>query len=894
MKLMLLDGNSLINRAFYGVRLLNAPDGTPTNGVYGFLAILQKLLEEEAPEGLCVAFDRREPTFRHKAYAGYKAQRKPMPEELAVQMPLLKEVLDAMGICRVELAGYEADDLLGTMSRLGSEAGHDCAIVTGDRDSFQLISDGTTVLHVKSRLGQTETIRYTPERFREEYGFEPEKMVDLKALMGDASDNIPGVPGVGEKTAMELLHRFGSLENIYHDLPALEIKPGVRKKLAEGEESARMSFALATIDTHVPMSFDPESARWDKNYQPELYSLFVRLGFSRFIDRLGLKPAPEQTGEAPAVWEGQCTLTQLQCREDVLAAAEAMKNCGSTVCVWAEEPELLALHQSPTPEEGCAWILDGTQYKDNIEQALALLLPPELSKAGHGIKPLLCRLLAAGIAPEGWVFDSALAAYLLDPTAGDYPLDGLCRRECGFVPCQGEAEAPAEEQLSLLEEPKAPEDRALRYGRAASRAAAVACLREALEPKLKEQGMWELYETLELPLTPVLAEMQQVGMAVDETRLLAFGDTLDGEIAGLEAEIYRLAGHEFKIGSPKQLGTVLFEELGLKAGKKTRTGYATDADTLEKLREAHPIVEAVLGWRKASKLKSTYVEGLRRFIGPDGRIHSTFHQTVTATGRLSSADPNLQNLPIRRQQGSEVRRCFVPRPGWVLVDADYSQIELRILAHMADDGAMQEAFASGEDFHTVTASQVFHIPPERVTPQLRSAAKAVNFGIVYGISAWSLADDIHVSNQEAQQYIDAYLERYHGVKDYMERTRREAEEQGYVTTLYGRRRWLPELKSSSFQVRAFGQRAAMNAPIQGTAADVIKLAMVRVYRRLKAEGMQTRLILQVHDELILEAPRDELERACVLLREEMENAALLKTPLKADVSWGGTWYDAKK
>ena len=894
MKLMVLDGNSLINRAFYGVRPLNAPDGTPTNAVYGFVAILQKLLEEEKPDGLCVAFDRREPTFRHKAYDGYKAQRKPMPEELALQLPVLKSVLDAMGILRVELAGYEADDLLGTMCRLGAQAGDACLLVTGDKDSFQLISESTTVLHVKNRMGKTETIRYTPERFREEYGFEPPRIVDLKALMGDPSDNIPGVPGIGEKTAMELLRRWGSMEQVYAHLEELELRPGMRRKLAEGLESARMSYALATIDTNVPMDFHPAETRWTPaDYKPELYALFFRLGFVRFIEKMGLKPTEEDLAGGP-VWEGECHRTELLTEEQVRQAGQALLACGKTAYVRAEaELSLIAVQQSPSEEQAEAYLLDRERYTGDWDRALALLLPPALPKAGHGIKPLLCRLLEAGVPAENWVFDSAIAAYLLDPAAGAYEIDAVCRKYCGFTPCRGE-DAEPEGQLSLLDGPAELPDRAARYARAASRAAAAECLQEVLEKKLRQQGMRELYETIELPLTPVLAQMQQAGMAVDETRLQAFGRALEEEISGWEKEIYRLAGHEFKIGSPKQLGTVLFEEQGLKAGKKTRSGYATDADTLEKRRKDSPLVDAVLRWRKASKLKSTYVEGLSRYIGPDGRIHSTFHQTVTATGRLSSADPNLQNLPVRQQQGSEVRRCFVPREGWLLVDADYSQIELRVLAHMADDAAMQEAFASGEDFHAVTASQVFHIPLELVTPQLRSAAKAVNFGIVYGISAWSLADDIHVSSKEAQQYIDAYLERYHGVRDYMDRVKKEGAKQGYVTTLYGRRRWLPELKSANFQLRSFGQRAAMNAPIQGTAADIIKLAMVRVARRLQREQMRTRLILQVHDELILETPREELERACALLKEEMEGAAQLKTPLVAEVSYGETWYDAKK
>lgn len=889
MKLMVLDGNSLVNRAFYGVRPLNAPDGTPTNAVYGFVAILQKLLEDERPEAICVAFDLKAPTFRHMAYQAYKAQRKPMPEELAVQMPLLKETLDAMGIRRIELEGYEADDLLGTMCRIGEGEGDECVIVTGDKDSFQLITDRTSVLHVKSRMGQTETVRYTPQRFLEEYGFPPARMVDLKALMGDASDNIPGVPGIGEKTALELLHQYGSLEEIYQRLPELEIKPAVRKKLEAGEESARQSFWLATIVRDAPVTFCPADARWDGKPGPALYGLFQRLGFKKFIEKWDLHPSAGQA-EAP-VFEVRCAVAELLTLEEVRRCAEDAGRGGTVYVFFEEDFSRIALFWE-AGEGAVTYLLDRDCFDGDWDEALRTLFRPTLSKAGHGIKPLLCHLLQRGIPAEGWVFDSHLACYLMDPAAGSYDVDDMCVKYCHFRPAPVEEEA-GEAQLSLLEG-EVERDRTARYAYLAARAASVACLEEALTKALTENGMQALYQTVELPLLPVLAEMQQVGVAVDRKRLLEFGVMLDGQMKTFEGVVHELAGHDFNIGSPKQLGTVLFEELGLRAGKKTRTGYSTDADTLEKLREEHPIIPAILEWRKVSKLKSTYVEGLTKMIGADGRIHSTFHQTVTATGRLSSADPNLQNIPIRREDGSEVRKCFVPREGWVLVDADYSQIELRILSHMADDKHMQEAFASGEDFHAVTASQVFGVPLESVTHQMRSAAKAVNFGIVYGISAWSLADDIHVSNKQAQDYIDAYLTRYSGVKAFMDETKKKAAEDGFVTTLYGRKRWLPELKSPNFQIRSFGQRAAMNAPIQGTAADIIKLAMVRVARRLRQEGLKSRLILQVHDELILETPRDETDRACALLKEEMEGAAQLKTRLLAEVSWGETWYDAKK
>ena len=891
MKLMVLDGNSLVNRAFYGVRPLNAPDGTPTNAVFGFLSIVQKLAEEEKPDALCVAFDRREPTFRHKAYAEYKAQRKPMPEELAIQLPLVKELLDDMNIPRCELAGYEADDLLGTLCRRGEEKGWDCALVTGDKDSFQLITDRVTVIHIKSRMGQTETIRYTRARFVEEYGFQPPKMVDLKALMGDASDNIPGVPGIGEKTALDLIHRFGSLKEIYDGLETLDIKPGVRKKLTEGRESAFFSFELATIDRNVPMEVELDSLRWKAgDYRPALYDLFLRLGFSRWIERLGLKPPAEPAAEGEPLFSGECVSETLEDEAAVRAAAEALKAAGTPVYVDGSA-DLLALHQD-RGEEAWGGILDRELYSGDWDAALALLLPPDLPKGGHGVKPLVCTLLEAGVPAENWVCDTAVAAYLLEPTAGDYDLAALCRKYCGFAPWDGKPDE-GEGQLSLLEAPEESRDRAVRHGAALSRASAAAALEEALLPRLRESGMEALYRELELPLMPVLARMQVRGMSIDRGQLLAFGDELRGKLGGLEEQIFALAGERFNLGSPKQLGGILYDKLGLRAGKKTRTGFSTSAETLEKLREAHPIVPLVLEWRKLSKLESTYVEGLDKVIAPDGRVHSTFHQTVTATGRLSSADPNLQNIPIRREEGSPLRRCFGTAPGWVLVDADYSQIELRILAAVSGDAGMQHAFLTGEDIHAVTASQVFHVPLAEVTHQMRSYAKAVNFGIVYGISAWSLADDIHVSTGEAQAFIDAYLEKYPGVKDYMDRVKESAAQLGYAETLYGRRRPLPELKSSSFQVRSFGQRAAMNTPIQGTAADIIKRAMLRVEDRLREEKMETRLILQVHDELILEGPESERERACALLKEEMEGAARLAVPLRADVSWGDNWYDAK-
>ncbi len=850
MKCMILDGNSIVNRAFYGVRALSAPDGTPTNAVYGFLAILQRLLDEQKPEALCVSFDLKAPTFRHLADADYKAQRKPMPEELAVQMPLLKEVLDAMGIRRYEQEGYEADDILGTVSVQCEKAGWDCVIVTGDKDSLQLITERTAVCHVKSRMGQTETILYTPERFREEYGFEPKRMVDLKALMGDSSDNIPGVPGVGEKSALELLRRFGSLDAIYRDLDTLEIKDGLRKKLAAGEESARKSFWLATILCEVPMRFDPEENRWDRNYRPELYELFRRLGFHKFIEKWGLEPTPER-----AAAESAAALPREELNAESLPALIEALGEGRTVAVYAPEGlDSLELCDGKTVY-AASWLNCGEGY----QALLRLLFSAQVTKISHNVKNLMNLLMKEGLSTEGFLFDTALAGYLLDATGSDYSPERLSAR------CLGEEKSGAE---------------------------AIFALHAPLRAKLEEYGMTALFENIELPLCPVLADMERVGFFVDRQALYAFGESLNEGITALQLSIWQLAGHEFNILSPKQLGTVLFDELLLPSGKKTKSGWSTNADVLEKLRGKHPIVDAVLEYRMLTKLKSTYAEGLLKVIEADGRIHTNFQMTVTATGRLSSTEPNLQNIPVRKELGAQIRRMFVASPGNVLVDADYSQIELRLLAHISDDKAMQEAFLSGEDIHRVTASQVFDTPLEEVTPLQRSRAKAVNFGIVYGISAFSLAQDIGVWPNEAKAYIEAYLAKYHGVRDYMKRIVEQARADGYVSTLYGRRRELPELKSSNFNLRSFGERVALNMPIQGTAADIIKLAMVRVYRRLKEEKLQARLLLQVHDELIVECPEAEAEQVSALLQEEMEHTAALAVPLIADAHIGHSWAEA--
>ena len=848
MKLVILDGNSIVNRAFYGIRQLSAPDGTPTNGVYGFLAILRKLIDAEKPDSLCVAFDLKAPTFRHKRYDGYKAQRKGMPEELAVQIPILKEVLDEMGILRLELEGYEADDLLGTVGKRCEASGWDCRIVTGDKDSFQLISDATHVCHVKSRMGQTETKEYTPELFREEYGFEPVRIIDLKALMGDSSDNIPGVPGVGEKTAMDLVQRYGTLQHIYDKLDELDIKEGVRKKLREGRESAELSYDLATICTSVPIEFEPADALWHENYKSGLYGLFKKLGFNKFIEKWGIEASQDTSGAAEI---SHMHRSDAPTYDELSAAVKAAELIAVTA---GENLDSLEICDGKT-----VYTAHWSALGDDYDKLLRLVFSDGVKKVSHNVKELMSRLLAEGLPLDGFVYDTALAAYLLDATESDYDLHRVSMRYCGA-------------ELSGAE--------------------AIYRLKPVTEEKLKELQMDKLYYEIELPLCRVLAEMQDTGFMVDRMALSAFGDSLTGSIDALRNEIYKQAGGEFNINSPKQLGEVLFERLVLPAGKKTKTGWSTNADVLEKLRGKHPIIDMILDYRMLTKLKSTYADGLLKLIDPDGRIRTNFQMTVTATGRLSSTEPNLQNIPVRKELGAQIRKMFIASEGKVLVDADYSQIELRLLAHISGDEHMQAAFMSGEDIHRVTASQVFNTPLSEVTSLQRSRAKAVNFGIVYGISSWSLAQDIGVFPNEAKAYMDAYLEKYSGVREYMKNIVEKAKAEGYVKTLYNRRRALPELKSSNFNTRSFGERVALNMPIQGTAADIIKLAMVNVYNRLKAEGLESKLILQVHDELICECPEHEAQRVAELLSEEMSGAAKLSVPLTVDAKIGHSWAEA--
>lgn len=877
MKIMVIDGNSILNRAYFGIRNLSNHEGTPTNAVYGFLSTLFKQQDEEQPDRIVVCFDVKEKTFRHKKFDFYKATRKPMEENLAVQLPIIKEVLDALGIVRCEMAGYEADDLLGTISRRANEHGDECVVLTGDRDSLQLVGGGTVVRLVKSALGKTTYTSYTTEKFREEYGFDPIRLIDLKSLMGDSSDNIPGVKGVGEKSAMQLLHDFGTLDGIYEHIDDERIKKGVRAKLLADEQSARDSYWLATIDREVPLELDIENLPEQKIDREAAYALLTRLEFDQFIRRLGLAD-----GDAPA-----SQLPEVACRE-VASAFEAFSLLDSMteadrVFVLSDK----ALRVLCLLAEDTAYFLYADDMGEAWNDVLSRLFDGSINLALHDAKDAVKNLLSRGLDPRGITFDTALAAYLIDPTQSSYELPRLALACCNaMLPALALDEPAAVSPLGGREETEKA---------AAQHLSAMREIFREMNDKIEQFGMRKLYYEIELPLERVLAEMENAGCAVAPDALRAFGDRLEVRIRDLVDQIFQDAGAEFNINSPRQLGEVLFERLGLPAPKKTKTGYSTSAEVLERLRDEHPVIAHILEYRRLTKLKSTYVDGLLAVVDKtDNRIHTHFQQMVTATGRLSSTDPNLQNIPVRTELGRELRRMFVaPDENHVLIDADYSQIELRVLAHISQDKHMIGAFVAGQDIHAATASKVYHLPLEEITSAMRSSCKAVNFGIVYGISDFSLAQDIGVSRKEAAEFIKTYLDSYPGIEHYMESIKQTAREQGYVTTLFGRRRAVPDIESKNFNVRSAAERIAMNTPIQGTAADIIKIAMVRVRDRLKREGLESRLILQVHDELILEAPLREKDAAAKILTEEMENAFKMDAPLVAEANCGASWYEAK-
>ena len=843
MKLLILDGNSVINRAYYGVRPLTTRDGLYTHAIYGFLNILERMEKEEQPDAVCVAFDLHGPTFRHLRYDGYKATRHGMDEELAMQMPVMKDVLRAMNIPIYACQGWEADDVIGTVGKICSNNGWECVIVTGDRDSLQLIDENVHIKYVSSKQGQTTSKLYTRDVFEEEYGFEPKKLIDLKALMGDSSDNIPGVKGIGDKTAKGLLHQFGSLDGVYAHLDDPAIKPKQRENLTNYKEDAYLSYELATIICEAPIDFAPEDALVQPYNKLELYKLFQRLEFVRLIDKYGLRGAEEL---APKAEKKVASLP----RADELPAP-------GTPC---------ALYLAPDGSVGVAW-----------EEGVYAVTPMEILcldgflSAGkdwicHDLKTTLHALDDMGMPHPEFSFDTALAAYDLNPSQSDYPVSKLATNFLGRTVDDADAAGSAE---------------------------ALWLLRPVLEETLRKEGMESLYREIEFPLCSVLYHMECRGIAIDAQQLQQFGQMLTQRISDCETLIYGYSEEPFNINSTKQLGELLFDKLGLPPVKKTKTGYSTNADVLEKLKGKHPIIPAIMDYRMLTKLKSTYAEGLMKCLCEDGRIRTTFQNLVTATGRLSSTEPNLQNIPVRTDLGAEIRKMFVPKEGHVLVDADYSQIELRVLAHIADDTIMQRAFIDGEDVHTVTASQVFGVPVEEVTSLQRRHAKAVNFGIVYGISEFSLAEDIGVSRWEAKEYIDSYLATYPGVRAYMKQVVADAREKGFTQTIYGRKRYIPELTSSNFNVRSGAERIALNTPIQGTAADIMKLAMIRVENALREHYPQAKLLLQVHDELIVECPQEMAKEVAELVSREMEQVVQLKVPLTAEAKYGKSWFEAK-
>ncbi len=849
MRILVVDGNSIVNRAFYGIRPLTNKDGQFTHAIYGFLTMLNKIQNEENPDAVAIAFDLKAPTFRHKAYSLYKANRKGMPPELASQMPPLKELLGLLGYKIVTCEGYEADDILGTFASACDKSGDECVIATGDRDSLQLASDKTTI-HLCTNK---QDIRYTPEKIMEDYGVTPSELIEIKAIQGDTSDNIPGVAGIGPKGAGDLIQKYHSVQYIYDHLDELDIKDGVRKKLTASKENAIMSRMLGEICRTAPIDTDITAYTVEIKDKQACADYMAKLELFSLLEKYGLTDIPQ---------------TEVKAEE-----AQKLEVVENEINIPIKNNDELYLNFEISDKElkAFAVLIDGKVYTSRDADLFDdILKNPELKKYTRGSKALFAYADKKGFEAAAIEFDTELAAYLLNPSEKDYSDEHLCMIYDVALPVTDDEDKKQYRALAVYDK-----------------------LCEKLENEIKANEQQKLLEEIEIPLAKVLAKMENVGFAVDRQGIADYGSMLSQQIDELEKTIYEQAGGQFNINSPKQLGKVLFEDLGLPVKKKTKSGFSTNAEVLESLRYDNPIVDNVLRYRALAKLNSTYCEGLLKVIADDGRIHSSFNQTETRTGRISSTEPNLQNIPVRTELGREMRKFFCAKDGWLLVDADYSQIELRVLAHISGDENMIEAFKNNDDIHAITASQVFNMPLEMVTPLMRSRAKAVNFGIVYGIGAFSLGKDIGVSMREASQYIKNYLAHYSGVDEYMKRVVERAKLDGYVETMFGRRRYLPELSTGKAMMRAFGERVARNMPIQGTAADIIKIAMVRVDERLKRENMQARLILQVHDELIVEAPEAESEKAAKILQEEMENAVQLSVPLTADAAIGKTWYDAK-
>lgn len=868
-KIVLIDGHSILNRAFYGVPDLTNSEGLHTNAVYGFLNIMFKILDEEEPEYLTVTFDVHAPTFRHEMYADYKGTRKPMAEELRQQVPVIKEVLRAMNIEIIEKEGLEADDLLGTISCMCEADGMDVSIISGDRDTLQLATEHVKIRIPKTKQGKTEVEDYNAGDVKEKYGVTPKEFIDVKALMGDASDNIPGVPGVGEKTATKIIQDYHSIENAYEHVDELK-PPRASRNLKEYWEQAKLSKVLATIDTHADIDFDIEKARHGDMYTKEAHALFQKLQFKNMLSRFDVEASANEIEKA------FCEVTDKEEIERIFAEAAQAECVGAAVS--RDQGNVLPLFAHPSGFGRIALAYgkdkiysipcDMDTDMDYLFGKLSALAGSAKRFAMCGLKEYLGYLPAAKAENS---FDVVVAAYLLNPLKSDYDYEDVAR-----------------EQLNLLIDEKSDDAAKACYDAYTAYAAA-----PVLEKKLKDEDMDRLFLDIEMPLVFTLFDMEQAGVKVEAEALKIYGDQLGDRIVELEKEIYDLAGEEFNINSPKQLGVILFDKLGMPHAKKTKTGYSTAADVLDKLAPDYPIVAKILEYRQLTKLKSTYADGLAVYIGKDGRIHGKFNQTVTATGRLSSTEPNLQNIPVRMELGRLIRKVFVPEEGYVFVDADYSQIELRILAHCSGDEQLIQAYREAKDIHRMTASQVFHTPFDEVTDLQRRNAKAVNFGIVYGISSFGLSQDLSITRKEAAQYIEHYFETYPGIKKFLDDSVAHAKEKGYAVTLFGRRRPVPELKSSNFMQRNFGERVAMNAPIQGTAADIIKIAMIGVNDELKKRNMKSRLILQVHDELLIEAEKSEVEEVKAILKDKMEHAADLSVPLIADMHTGENWYEAK-
>lgn len=875
-KFLIIDANSIINRAFYGIRLLTTKDGTYTNAVYGFLTILFRYTKEIQPDFIAAAFDLKAPTFRHKMFDGYKATRKPMPEELVPQIPLMKEVLEAMNIPILQKEGFEADDIIGTVSHRCEEQGYECDVLTGDKDDLQLASSDTKIYLVTTRMGNTQTEIFDADKVMEKYGVTPTEYIDVKALMGDPSDNIPGVKGIGEKGAFGLIQKYHSLEGVYENVENGTITKSSKTKLEEGRDSAFLSRTLATIDRNVELALQPEEAKVRPYQSEKLTEIFTRLEFKRFLKEIpqigGTESAPltkqEFTDGEYITLDGAEQLRSHLPKSGeaaYLLDAESRTVCftidGKTCFCCAADEQMLSV------------------WKEFFENEA-------VSKITHELKDDIVFLNQFGIRPKQVRVDTAIGAYLLEPARKTYDLSDLCFDFLGISLGEGESgsvqlsiDMPGEEKPPLLQR----------------KTLLLPKLAEYEEKELERLGELSLFREIEMPLVTVLASLQTEGFRVDRERLEEFGKGLSDSISVLTEEIYRQAGGEFNINSPKQLGTVLFETLQLPVIKKTKSGYSTNVEVLEKLKDKHPIVENIMEYRQLSKLKSTYVDGLISEINPEtGKIHSSFQQTVTVTGRISSTEPNLQNIPVRTPLGREMRKMFIAEDDeHILVDADYSQIELRVLAHISGDEHMIEAFRSGFDIHASTAAKIFGVPKEDVTAEMRSAAKAINFGLVYGMGEFSLAQDLKISLKAAKEYMEDYLGSYPKVRQYMKDTVDFAKQHGYVATILGRRREIPEISSKNFQLRAFGERVALNTPIQGSAADIIKLAMVNVFRRLEEKQLRSKLILQVHDELIIEAHKDEVEQVKELLRYEMEHVFELAAPLKVDMNVGRSWYDTK-